>query len=40
MPLTKPNQQLRRGLSQAMQAGEDRMAGYGEEVKAGRIRRS
>lgn len=75
MPLTKPDQQLRRGLvdlasdlkwssvelmriaerlsqggnesdAQAvlricrlMQDGEDRLVGYGEEVKAGRIER-
>lgn len=73
MPLTKPNQELRRDLQglasdlkwsavelmriaerlsqagneadaqavlricQVMQAGEDRLAGYGEEVKVGRI---
>lgn len=76
MPLTKPNQELRRDLQglasdlkwssvelmriavrlseagneadaqaviricQVMQAGEDRLAGYGEEVKLGLIERS
>ncbi|AVD86222.1 hypothetical protein [Pseudomonas sp. SWI44] len=76
MPLTRPNQDLRRDLQglasdlkwsavelmriaerlslagnehdaqaviricQVMQAGEDRLNGYGEEVKAGRIKRS
>lgn len=40
MSLTKPNQQLCRGLCQVMQDGEDRVVGYGEEVKAGRIQRT
>lgn len=76
MPLTKPNQQLRRGfvdlasdlkwssvelmriavrlseagnevdaqavirICQVMQNGEDRLVGYGEEVKVGRIERA
>lgn len=76
MPLTKPNQELRRDLQglasdlkwsavelmriaerlslagnehdaqaviricQVMQAGEDRLVGYGDEVMAGRISRS
>lgn len=76
MPLTKPNQDLRRDLQglasdlkwsavelmriavrlseagneadaqaviricQVMQAGEDRLNGYGEEVKVGRIERA
>lgn len=75
MPLTKPNQDLRRDLQglasdlkwsavelmriagrlseagnepdaqavlricQVMQAGEDRLVGYGEEVKNGRVKR-
>lgn len=76
MPLTKPNQELRRDLQglasdlkwsavelmriaerlsqagnehdaqaviricQVMQAGEDRLEGYGEEVKEGRVTRA
>ncbi|MFP3496208.1 hypothetical protein SB759_18435 [Pseudomonas sp. SIMBA_059] len=49
MPLTKPNQQLRRDLKEAAdelmmialsyQEMEDKLAGYAEEVKAGRIKR-